>query len=85
MFKEMELKSERTDVRLFVLNRETFCPRLEVRLGVVEDNDDLTPLLELKNLTTLEIQGEFFLADLLHNQDEDNRVLIATVCTNLVH
>lgn len=74
-----EKQKSETGRELFILSRDAICPKLSIRLGVVEDSDDLAPLLELKNLTTMETKGEFFLADLLHNQDEFNYILIGMV------
>lgn len=65
--------------QFYVCNRCDLTAKIVIRHGKVEDNDDLLYLLHYSNLTTLKVEGEFFIADLLHKQDEKNRVLVATV------
>lgn len=43
----------------------------------VEDNDDLTPLFTSQNDTLKRTYGDYFLAELIEAQDEDN---ICVVC-----
>uniref|UniRef100_A0A7S1KSD1 Cilia- and flagella-associated protein 61 N-terminal domain-containing protein n=1 Tax=Percolomonas cosmopolitus TaxID=63605 RepID=A0A7S1KSD1_9EUKA len=62
---------------LYAINRQQYIPKLRIRLGRVEDNDDLVPLLQLRNLTTLQWEGEFWLSTKLHDQNEHRKVLVA--------
>lgn len=43
----------------------------------VEDHDDLTPLFTSQNDTLRETYGEYFLAELIEAQDDEN---VAVVC-----
>jgi hypothetical protein len=63
----------------FGINRHQYTAKLVIRQGKVEDNDDLLYLLQYPNLTTVKVEGEFYIADLLHKQDDKNKILIATV------
>lgn len=74
-----ELKTE-----LYSLYRQEYVRKMKIRPGRVEDNDDITPLLELSNLTTLAIEGEFWLSNKLHKQDETKKVLVAEVNQEVV-
>ncbi len=76
------IRRESDDQVIFCCERELYSPKLKIRLGKVEDNDDLGPLFESsKNLTSNTTEGEFFIADLLHKQNESHKVLVALVCT----
>ncbi len=70
---------ERYSDYYFGVERQHYTSSIVIRQGKVEDNDDLLYLLEFKNLTTVKVEGEFYIADLLHKQDDKNKVLIATV------
>ncbi|XP_060109765.1 cilia- and flagella-associated protein 61 [Heteronotia binoei] len=62
---------------LFMCERHHYCPQLYIRQARVEDHDDLTPLFTSQNDTLRETYGEYFLAELIEAQDEEN---IAVVC-----
>ncbi|XP_053103219.1 cilia- and flagella-associated protein 61 isoform X4 [Hemicordylus capensis] len=66
-----------TDYNLYVCHRHQFCPQLHIRIARVEDHDDLTPIFMCHNDTLRETYGEYFLAELIEAQDEDN---LAVVC-----
>lgn len=79
--KEREDRQEERDVTMCVLTRQSYVPRLRVRHGRVEDNDDLQPLLlQTPNLTTFDMSGEFQLANLLQNQDDNHKFIVGEVC-----
>nr|XP_020646236.1 cilia- and flagella-associated protein 61 isoform X4 [Pogona vitticeps] len=65
------------DYMLYVSHRHQYCPQLHVRYARVEDHDDLTPLFACHNDMLRETYGEYFLAELIEAQDEDN---LAVVC-----
>ena len=56
--------------------RSAIFPKLLVRDARMEDNDDLIPVLRDSNPLALEGQGDYFLADLIQAQDENNRFFV---------
>ncbi|XP_060630072.2 cilia- and flagella-associated protein 61 [Anolis sagrei] len=62
---------------LYVAHRHQYRPQLYVRHARVEDHDDLTPIFARHNDTLRETYGDYFLAELIEAQDEEN---IAVVC-----
>ncbi|XP_074844491.1 cilia- and flagella-associated protein 61 [Carettochelys insculpta] len=65
------------DFTLFVCHRHQHCPQLHIRKARVEDHDDLMPIFMQQNGILRETYGEYFLAELIEAQDEDNH---AAVC-----
>ncbi|OWZ21862.1 Adenylate kinase [Phytophthora megakarya] len=61
---------------------EAFFPPVRVRRARVEDHDDLDPILTAQAETVSSAFGEYFLAELIHDQDEHNVCLIAEAATN---
>lgn len=45
----------------------------------VEDNDDLTPIFACQNDTLRETYGDYFLAELIEAQDEENMAIVCEV------
>ncbi|XP_054840363.1 cilia- and flagella-associated protein 61 [Eublepharis macularius] len=64
---------------LFMCERRRYCPQLFIRQARVEDHDDLAPLFTRQNDTLRDTYGEYFLAELIEAQDDQN---IAVVCEN---
>ncbi len=64
-------------VSIFHYSRTTISPKLSLRLGRVEDNDDLKDILLYPNLTTFQFEGDFFMASTLQDQNADQKVIIA--------
>ncbi|XP_015261483.1 PREDICTED: cilia- and flagella-associated protein 61 [Gekko japonicus] len=62
---------------LFMCERHRYSPQLYIRQARVEDHDDLTPLFTSQNDTLRETYGEYFLAELIEAQDDEN---VAVVC-----
>ena len=56
--------------------RSAIFPKLLVRDARIEDNDDLLPVLRDSNPFALEGQDDYFLADLIQSQDENNRFFV---------
>lgn len=56
---------------------EAFYPPLHVRRARVEDHDDLAPILAAQAEVVSSTFGDYFLAELIHDQDEHNICLIA--------
>lgn len=67
--------------KLLYCPREKFAPTLLVREATVEDNDDLLPIFEQQSEALAQSFGEFFLAEIIAAQDEQNRALVATGST----
>ena len=65
--------------RLFVSSREQFIPTLKVRSALVEDYDDLIDVFESQSTSLKDQYGEFFLAELIESQNENNQALVAEV------
>ena len=63
-------------MKVYVLKRSEFLPKLQVREARVEDNDDLIPILQQNNPQLLEGQEDFFLADLISSQNERNSFFV---------
>uniref|UniRef100_A0A8C4P8K9 Cilia and flagella associated protein 61 n=1 Tax=Dromaius novaehollandiae TaxID=8790 RepID=A0A8C4P8K9_DRONO len=61
---------------LLVCHRHQYYPQLYVRKARLEDHDDLMPILTRHSETLKEIYGEYFLADLLETQDEENQAVV---------
>ncbi|XP_060547144.1 cilia- and flagella-associated protein 61 [Pantherophis guttatus] len=62
---------------LHVCHRHRYCPQLYIRCARVEDHDDLTPIFSRHNDTLRQTYGDYFLAELIEAQDENN---LAVVC-----
>ncbi|XP_018118396.1 cilia- and flagella-associated protein 61 isoform X2 [Xenopus laevis] len=61
---------------LYVCHRHNHCPQLYVRKARVEDHDDLIPIFMRHNDTLKATYGEFFLAELIEAQDEQNHAIV---------
>jgi hypothetical protein len=62
--------------RILFSHRSNFLPKLSVRNARVEDNDDLIPIIQKSNPEILLGQDRYFLADLIQNQDSNNRFFV---------
>ncbi|KAJ8603908.1 hypothetical protein CTAYLR_009707 [Chrysophaeum taylorii] len=58
--------------------RESIVPTLKVRDAKVEDSDDLLPIFEEQSQNLSQHFGEFFIAEMIEAQDEQNRAIVAT-------
>ena len=54
-------------------------PFIEIRLANQEDHDDLADVFNSQSETVTEAYGEYFIAELIAAQNEDNRALVAQV------
>ncbi|XP_072490657.1 cilia- and flagella-associated protein 61 isoform X2 [Notamacropus eugenii] len=61
---------------VFVCHRHHHCPQLYIRRARVEDHDDLMPIFMRHDTSLREIYGEYFLAELIEAQDEENYCVI---------
>ncbi|CAB1099575.1 unnamed protein product [Ectocarpus sp. CCAP 1310/34] len=65
--------------RLLLCDRMAFLPTLAVRPACVEDHDDLMPVFAAQSDLLSATYGEFFLADMIELQDNENKALAALV------
>ncbi|KAJ1475774.1 hypothetical protein T484DRAFT_3150674 [Baffinella frigidus] len=66
------------DVQALVALRSDFMGEMQVRTAVVEDHDDLVPIFKAQHHQAEEL-GEFFLAQMIQEQDDNNKTLVAEV------
>nr|XP_015210027.1 PREDICTED: cilia- and flagella-associated protein 61 isoform X1 [Lepisosteus oculatus] len=71
------LQTSNTDYMAFVCHRHRHCPVLHIRRARVEDHDDLIPIFAQQTDKLGSTYGDYFLAELIEAQDEDNH---AAVC-----
>ncbi|XP_006015481.2 cilia- and flagella-associated protein 61 [Alligator sinensis] len=64
------------DFTLFVCHRHQYGPLLYIRKARVEDHDDLMPIFMRHSETLRETYGEYFLAEMIEAQDEDNHAVV---------
>ncbi|KAI9988387.1 hypothetical protein PInf_021790 [Phytophthora infestans] len=80
----VEVKNKRLEQQ-FAKNAKTlvdaFFPSVHVRRARVEDHDDLQPILTAQAESVTSAFGDYFLAELIHDQDEHNVCLIAEAAT----
>eukprot|EP01038_Epipyxis_sp_PR26KG_P007433 gene7433-10129_t len=62
--------------KVLFVHRSNFLPKLLVREALVEDNDDLLPILQQFNPDALIDQEHYFLANLIQNQNDDNKFYV---------
>uniref|UniRef100_A0A8B9MTB7 Cilia and flagella associated protein 61 n=1 Tax=Accipiter nisus TaxID=211598 RepID=A0A8B9MTB7_9AVES len=65
-----------TNFTLFVCPRHWYHPQLYVRKARLEDYDDLVPIWTRHSKTLKETYSEYFLADLIECQDEENQAVV---------
>ncbi|KAM6208188.1 cilia- and flagella-associated protein 61 [Sarcoramphus papa] len=65
-----------TNFTLLVCPRHWYHPQLYVRKARLEDYDDLMPLWTRQSETLKETYSEYFLADLIKCQDEENQAVV---------
>ncbi|XP_033640473.1 cilia- and flagella-associated protein 61-like [Asterias rubens] len=69
---------------IFVCHRHDHAPVLFVRKARVEDHDDLTPIFNRQSDMLKTTYGDYFLAELIESQDEDNHAIIVETEGNAV-
>ena len=72
MFEEAIHESEESSWRIFSMQR----PITKVRVARIEDHDDLVPIFEEQSEMLQDNFGEFFLAEHIEAQDENNRAFV---------
>ncbi|XP_066282688.1 cilia- and flagella-associated protein 61-like isoform X1 [Branchiostoma lanceolatum] len=82
IFRPMEKTEEAKgpdNCSIFVSHRHEQAPVLHVRRATVEDHDDLTPIFNRQSDVLSTKYGDFFLAELIEAQDDNNHCVIAEV------
>ena len=64
------------NVSVYILHRSKLLPQLLVRTAMVEDNDDLLPILMRSDANVTKGTEESFLANLIQSQSEDNKLFV---------
>ncbi|CAO2578503.1 Cilia- and flagella-associated protein 61 [Lemmus lemmus] len=64
------------DFAVHICHRHDHYPQLHIRKARVEDHDDLMPIFMHYDNTLREIYGEYFLAELIEAQDEENHSVV---------
>ncbi|XP_051000889.1 cilia- and flagella-associated protein 61 [Acomys russatus] len=67
------------DFAVHICHRHNHYPQLHIRKARVEDHDDLMPIFMHYDSTLKEIYGEYFLAELIEAQDEENHAAVCEV------
>ncbi|XP_007946388.1 cilia- and flagella-associated protein 61 [Orycteropus afer afer] len=67
------------DFAVYICHRHNHYPQLHVREARVEDHDDLVPIFMRHDTILKETYGEYFLAELIEAQDEENHAVVCEV------
>uniref|UniRef100_G3U1T6 Cilia- and flagella-associated protein 61 N-terminal domain-containing protein n=1 Tax=Loxodonta africana TaxID=9785 RepID=G3U1T6_LOXAF len=67
------------DFAVYICHRHSHYPQLHIREARVEDHDDLMPIFMRYNTILKETYGEYFLAELIEAQDEENHAVVCEV------
>ncbi|XP_054530442.1 cilia- and flagella-associated protein 61 isoform X19 [Pan troglodytes] len=67
------------DFAVHMCHRHSHYPQLHVRKARVEDHDDLMPIFMRYDTILKETYGEYFLAELIEAQDEENHAVVCEV------
>ncbi|XP_048204673.1 cilia- and flagella-associated protein 61 isoform X2 [Perognathus longimembris pacificus] len=67
------------DFAVYICHREKHYPQLHIRRARVEDHDDLMPIFMRFDSVLKETYGEYFLAELIEAQDEENHAVVCEV------
>ena len=76
-FQRIPVKGEAPEMSLYFCFRSDVLPDLLIRKGLVEDFDDLMPLLQAGDGVLTTPPEEFYLDETLENQNENHSVLVA--------
>jgi len=67
------------DSRIYFSSRVLVLPFIEIRLAKQEDHDDLADVFNSQSETVTEAYGEYFIAELIAAQSDNNKALVAQV------
>uniref|UniRef100_A0A2K5TNQ2 Cilia and flagella associated protein 61 n=1 Tax=Macaca fascicularis TaxID=9541 RepID=A0A2K5TNQ2_MACFA len=72
------------DFAVHICHRHSHYPQLHIRKARVEDHDDLMPIFMCYDTILKETYGEYFLAELIEAQDEENHAVVCEVAGTAV-
>uniref|UniRef100_A0A286XKQ3 Cilia- and flagella-associated protein 61 N-terminal domain-containing protein n=1 Tax=Cavia porcellus TaxID=10141 RepID=A0A286XKQ3_CAVPO len=64
------------DFAVYVCHRHSHYPQLHIRKARVEDHDDLMPIFMRHDTVLKDTYGEYFLAELIEAQDQENHAVV---------
>jgi hypothetical protein len=67
------------DSKVLAAKREDYIAPLFIRRARVEDHDDLVAVFNAQSDVTTNVYGEYFLAELVEAQNDENRAMVAEV------
>jgi len=67
------------DSEIFFSSRVHIVPFIEIRKAKQEDHDDLADVFNSQSETVTEAYGEYFIAELIASQNENNQSIVAQV------
>ncbi|XP_013015209.3 cilia- and flagella-associated protein 61 isoform X4 [Cavia porcellus] len=67
------------DFAVYVCHRHSHYPQLHIRKARVEDHDDLMPIFMRHDTVLKDTYGEYFLAELIEAQDQENHAVVCEV------
>ncbi|XP_054430110.1 cilia- and flagella-associated protein 61 [Pteronotus mesoamericanus] len=67
------------DFAVHICHRHSHYPQLHIRKARVEDHDDLMPIFRHQDTILKATYGEYFLAELIEAQDEENHAVVCEV------
>ncbi|XP_013367639.1 PREDICTED: cilia- and flagella-associated protein 61 isoform X1 [Chinchilla lanigera] len=67
------------DFTVYICHRHRHYPQLYIRRARMEDHDDLMPIFMLHDTVLKDTYGEYFLAELIEAQDEENHAVVCEV------
>ena len=73
------VKGLNIDCQLFYTPRIQVLPFVEIRVAKQEDHDDLASVFNNQSEVETDIYGEFFIADMIAAQNDNNKALVAQV------
>ncbi|CAF0926188.1 unnamed protein product [Rotaria sp. Silwood1] len=76
-FQPIECDRSDTNCVVMICHRKDHFPTLFIRTARVQDNDDLAPLFNRYNDILKQTYGDFFVAELIESQDDNNKALVA--------
>lgn len=84
MLEQRDLPSEKRgninmSSEIYISNRSQIISVLEIRKAMEQDHDDLVEVCNMQSELNTKIYGEFFIAQLIANQNEQKKAIVAQV------
>lgn len=61
---------------VYMFPRDALIPNLLIRRAKIQDHDDLVPIFDSQSDVLTSVYGDFFLSDVIYQQDDNNKVLV---------